>query len=545
MLDIYGVPVLYLPYFSNPDPSAKRQSGFLVPNFGNSSHLGEYLRVPYYLVINDQSDIVLAPEVVTRTGPQLAYEYRQRFNDGKMTIDGSVAYDEGKPQGHVFAQGLFTWNETWRYGFNINVASSANYLRDFSVPNNPGSNVLASQIFAEGFGQGAYARLDVRGYQGLNSAVDDAKLPFVLPRYQYSYFGQPDDWGGRLSVDAGAFNIVRRLGVNDERANLSLNWERPAIGAFGEVYKATLHVDSEAYNAYDLNQQPDYATVDRATAARAQPTGAVEVRWPLSRDITGGSQLIEPIAQLVVAPNTGGNGYSKVPNEDSLVADFTDQNLFALNRFPGIDRQEGGVRANLGLHGTWYFPGGAIDTLVGQSYREHPDDTFGPVFGPATGLDRRVSDVVARATYTPGPFFDITARTRIDHRNGDVHLAEAISSVGVPVFRVSGGYIYTSYNPYYSLDTPPEVNPLSPRNEVTLGVSSKVGPFRVSANARRDLQTSSMVTVGADATYEDECFIFDVKLYRRYVSINGDSGNTTVLFQITLKTIGTFGFHGS
>ena len=36
LLDIYGVPVMYLPYFSHADPSVKRASGFLVPSIGSS-----------------------------------------------------------------------------------------------------------------------------------------------------------------------------------------------------------------------------------------------------------------------------------------------------------------------------------------------------------------------------------------------------------------------------------------------------------------------------------------------------------------------------
>jgi LPS-assembly protein len=43
--------------------------------------------------------------------------------------------------------------------------------------------------------------------------------------------------------------------------------------------------------------------------------------------------------------------------------------------------------------------------------------------------------------------------------------------------------------------------------------------------------------------YEDECFIFDLRFFRRYTSIANDHGDTAVLFQITLKTVGEFGFH--
>ena len=61
---------------------------------------------------------------------------------------------------------------------------------------------------------------------------------------------------------------------------------------------------------------------------------------------------------------------------------------------------------------------------------------------------------------------------------------------------------------------------------------------------RRNLTLSKLDGIGAHGTYEDECFIFDVNFFRRYTSINNDNGGTTILFQVTLKTVGQFGFHG-
>ena len=82
--------------------------------------------------------------------------------------------------------------------------------------------MLTSQIYGEGFGQGAYSRFDVRFYQSLNDTIISSKLPVVLPRYEYSYFGQPDSLGGRLSLDANAFNVMRTDGTNTRRAALTV-----------------------------------------------------------------------------------------------------------------------------------------------------------------------------------------------------------------------------------------------------------------------------------------------------------------------------------
>ena len=93
----------------------------------------------------------------------------------------------------------------------------------------------------EGFGEGAYSRLDTKFYESNNVVIVSQKLPLVLPRYQYSYFGLPDGWGGRLSLDAGAFNVLRSDGTNTRRANLTVNWERPFVGQLGDLWKITLH----------------------------------------------------------------------------------------------------------------------------------------------------------------------------------------------------------------------------------------------------------------------------------------------------------------
>lgn len=540
-LEIYGIPVMYMPYFWNVDPSARRGSGILIPTIGHSTHIGQFLSVPYYWVLDDQSDAIITPTLTTESGPQLDLKYRRRFNDGKLSIDTSLADDQGFA-GHIFANGTFDYNDTWRYGFSLNRATSDTYLRDFRIAQ-AGSDILTSQIYAEGFGDGSYARLDARAYQGLTSSIDDAKLPFVLPRYEYSYVGQPDAWGGRLSIDTMDFNVLRSIGTNTQRASLSVNWERPFTGPVGDLWKFIFHMDAAAYMDQKLNEQPNYSTLTSNNTARAEPEVALNVRWPLWRDAgSWGSQLIEPIAQIIVGPNTGGGQNELYPNEDSLDLQFTDANLFALNRYPGIDRLEGGVRAALAMHGAWYMGGTTLDGLIGQSYRTHKDDTF-PV---GSGLEDRVSDIVGRVTFIPASWFDITARGRFSHKDWSPQFGDIIASAGVPALRVNAGYIYTRTDPYFLYDTPPGTVPtdfFTPRNEITLGAATQYGPWKLSGFARRDLARNEMVGVGASASYENECLIAAMNFYRRFTSLDGDNGSTTVLFQLTFKTVGTFGFH--
>jgi LPS-assembly protein len=545
VLEMYGIPVAYMPYFWHADPSVKRASGLLIPSMGASSHLGVFVAQPYYWVIDDQSDATFTPMVTSRTGPQLEVEYRRRFNSGTLRLDGSVGYLSPSVQATLFSQGAFNLNDTWRWGFNIARASSADYVRDFHLSGLLGSDpsVLSSQLYGEGFGQGAYSRFDIRFYQSLNETVVSSNLPVVLPRYEYSYFGQPDALGGRLSLDATAFNVLRSTGTDTRRASLTVNWSRPFVGILGDQWKITLHNDAIGYDASSFNQQPNFGPVSQVDTARAQPQAALDFKWPFMRDSGAwGTQLIEPIAQIVVGPQVGDKQNTLYPNEDSLDLEFSDANLFGFNRYPGIDRLDGGVRANVALHGAWYLSGTTFDGLIGQSYRTNVDNQY----AEASGLHDKVSDVVARASLAPTSWLNLTYRTRLDHNTFSTRMADMQASAGVSKFSVSAGYFYSTYNPYTLYDQaspPPAGNAFyTPRNEVTVGVSSNWGKYRFSGWARRDIQLSQMVAAGGDAAYEDECFVLDLRVFRRYTSYNGDNGATTALIQITFKTVGQFGF---
>ena len=546
VMEMYGFPIGYMPYFWQVDPSVKRGSGLLIPTMGSNSHLGVFYAQPWYQVIDDQSDATITPMITSRAGPEVDVEYRRRFNNGDLLLNGSLGYFENSPQATIYGKGQFSIDDTWRWGFDIARASSADFIRDFRLTSTLGNEttLLSSQIYAEGFGQGAYSRFDVKFYQALNDVISSSALPLVLPRYEYSYFGEPDALGGRLSIDAGAFNVLRTVGTDTRRVSLTTNWVRPFVGALGDLWTVKLHNDAAGYDANSFNEQPNFGPVNQVNSARALPQAALDFRWPFMRNSGAwGTQLIEPMVEIVVAPQAGDSQVNKYPNEDSLDLEFTDANLFGFNRFPGIDRLEGGQRANVAMHGAWYLGGTTFDGLIGQSYQTKPDN----LFPESSGLHDDVSDVVARATIAPTSWLNLSYRTRLDHRNMATRFADALASVSAPHFSINGGYIYTTFDPYTFFDQPappPTGNAFFvPRNEISLGTTANWGKYRFNGWMRRDLQTSQMVAVGGDAVYEDECFIFDLRYYRRYTSFNGDNGSTTFLVQLTFKTVGQFGFN--
>ena len=543
-----GVPVFWLPYLSEPDPSVKRKTGLLIPSVGATSQLGAFAVIPYFITLGPSADVTLTPVLATKQGPALKADYREAFNHGTLDVKLSGGRDRGAFGDSVFANGTFDLNHAWRAGFSFNRASNPQYLDDFSIL--PNASYLDSNIYLEGFGRGSYARLDAETFQGLVASVNQSELPIVAPYGQYHYVSRPDSLGGTFRVDASVFNVMRHVGTNTRRVAFIPSYALPFMLPEGIVGTARLQLDAAYYNADKLNQQPNFSLTQQNSITRAQPYGAVMLRWPFLRATQHwGSQMIEPMVQLVASPVTGISNNARIPNEDSLDLEFSDANLFSLNRYPGIDRLEGGARVDYAMHAAWYLPGGmTLDGLIGQSYRFHKD----LVYLPASGLQDNVSDIVTRAVVAPTPWFNLSYRGRLSHRSLGDRMTDITANFGGKRLGVSGGYLYTNTNPYtlydnLTLGQSPNLTPppqyFMPRQEATLNLSTQDGPWNVSGGAQRNLKTGKFDEVNASAGWQNDCFGVNLIFYKRFTSFNLDNGSTLVLLQFNFKTLGTVGFN--
>jgi LPS-assembly protein len=546
VMEFDGFPFFYTPYMTQPDPSVKRQTGLLIPAAGVSGRLGFFAEVPYYVVIGPSSDVTLTPILATKQGPVLDAKYRKFFNDGRLYINASVGKADGQIGDSVFANGDFDLNQDWRAGFSYNHASNPTYLDDFNIL--PNASYLTSTVYLEGFAPGSYARLDASTYQGLVASIDQSELPIVAPHGQYDFVSDQDSLGGRFGISADTFNIFRKVGSNTKRVSAMPDYEVPLALPGGIVGDAKITLIAATYSASRLFSQPNYSTLDGADTGRAIPYGNILVRWPFLRSSPQGSQIIEPEVQLVAAPEIGLSQNLRIPNEDSLDLDFSDANLFDLNRYPGIDRLEGGERVDYALHGAWYLPNGMYaDGLFGQSYRFHKDDDF----LPESGLNDNVSDFVGHVILVPSSIFNITYRTRLSHDDLGARMIDGTANLTLPHLNLSGGYLYSNTDPYVLYDTAPAVNVdlnppagyFTPRKEFTASAGTSYDGWTVGAGTERDLVTGKFDAANFNLGWSNDCFGISLNYYERFTSFNLDSGNTAVFVQLTFKTLGSVGLN--
>jgi LPS-assembly protein len=556
VMEIAGIPVLYSPYFSHPDPSVKRQSGFLAPAIGNSSSTnGFHVSLPYYWVIDQDKDMTIRPVFTTKGGTFIEDQYRQRFSDGQVTTDGSVTFGSSRStaidteavpgvRGHLFANGELDINENWRTALDIQRASDQTYLLRYHVPSP--NNFLTSHLYAEDFGARSYFNISSWAFQSLIPGVGDSSQPIIAPIADYNWVSEPDVLGGRLALEGNALDLVRiRGGIDTRRLSLGEEWRLPFGDPIGNQYGLSLSLRTDGYHSDNLPIPSGGSPTESALAGRAFPQFAFTWRYPWVRRGETSSQLIEPIAMVAASP-IGGNP-AAIPNEDSQGFEFDETSLFLRNRFPGFDRVDGGQRVDYGLRaGTYGEGGGSTRFLVGQSYSAQVNSAF----LPGSGLNHHFSDVVGRVTVSPASYLDLIYRFRLDHSDLALRRQEVGGSLGPSSLRVGLSYIQIS--------AIPNVPQLPRRKEIQATISTQLTRYwSMQVVETRDLAPTTPVTAagtpittigstetlnsGIALTYRDECVAFITSLTQSGI-VNGDvRPGTAVIFSIVFKNLGDVG----
>ena len=527
-LEFAGVPVLYTPYLSQPDPTVKRKSGFLAPLFGMSSDLGFVAQVPFFWAISPHEDLTIAPAMTTSEGPLLQAEYRNALTHGELEFDGSIAYTTDKQtRGHLQGKARYDIDDTWRSGLDVDWSSDRAYLRKYGFgEGRPPS--LVSRVFAEGFRGRSYAAANGYYFDTQDDDVNQDTVPVALPKLDYYFVGEPDRFGGRADLHVGFLALSRDKGNDTRRLSARAGWKMPMIGPFGDLitFSAALWGDGYQVNNHERVGHDDSFN---GITGRVFPQASLKWQLPLVQDGEDFQQTVEPIAEFVVAPNYGNP--SDIPNNDSQSFELDENSIFGFNLFPGLDRVEQGPRFNYGLSWEGFrTTGGHASVFVGQTYLFNDQKEFSGRSGLADGF----SDYVGVIRAAPGPYFDVLYRFRLDKDDYVARRHELGSTVGVDAIRLSTSYVFFDREKDSELDSREEVA-FSLRTQLSRHWRSRIFGTRdlTGGGAQRDL--------GVQLAYEDECLFFAVEYVRNDIEIDDVKPSNAVFFRIGLKTLGEVG----
>lgn len=515
VMEFFGIPILYTPYFSHADPTVKRKSGFLAPSAFDSSTLGYGAVLPYYYVISEDKDMTITPMITSKEGLQVAVEYQQAFETGNMVLDGSLTYVDERDssnaktgdmefQGHIRGQGEFALKQDWVWGYDFFATSNDTYLDKYDISD---EDTLTSTAYVQGLRGRNYTRVSAIAFQGLDEDDDSGETPFVPGWAEYSYVGEPDRYGSRFSFDMDGLMLVRTEGQDTNRLSASGGWHLPYTTPSGQLLSLDASIRGDAYYARDQLEDPYDLNSDTENNFTGRVIPAISLKWsyPFVRMAGTMRQTIEPIVEAVWSESLGSKN---TPNEDSLSFEFDDTNLFGLNRSAGLDQVEEGARLNYGVNFGFYgAEGGYTSLLVGQSVYENNDTGF----TEGSGLENQISDYVARLNIQPNEYISYVQRVRIDEDDLSFSRHEIDLRFGGDENWFSLGYLSLA-------DDQADIG-IESRHEITVAGQVKMTDYWSTYGAyRRDLETNSSIDALIGIQYLDECFGFALEVEREYTS---------------------------
>lgn len=579
VLEIDGWPVFYTPYLSQPEPSVKRASGFLLPTFGNSHTNGFHFAIPYFLVLGPDKDLTLTPRFTTRAGQLLAAQYRQRFGNGTLDGVGSLNFSNvgsgnnsktgSQWRGHVNASGVWDIDDTYRTGFALQRVSDQTYLLRFGF-GLPPLNAMISRAYLEGFQPRAATDVNAYVFQPLLPGLGDSTQPIVLPVANRSWQSEPDGLGGVWKLNANLLNIVREVGTQTRRLSLGGEWNRTFRDGIGGQYKFTASLRGDGYSISDLSAKsnPDLPSAFFSAngapplqrigsgflAGRAFPQLGLTWSYPLAHRGEETTAIIEPIAGIYAGPASGNR--RRIPNEDSLGFELRDSDLFRADRLAGYDLLDTGQRVDYGLKlGLYDKAGGNYRMLIGQSFRAEAN----PFLPPASGAAQRLSDVVGRVVLSPSSYLDLIYRFRLDKSTLSNRTQEVGLSAGPQNLRIGINYLLVPAQRQNQVVTNPVTGQsvlFGKREQLSVSVSSKLTHYWSLAGSETVNLTNSSNLINGVATpqssnaslyatlaaiYQDDCLAFISSITQSGIRSGDVTPGVSVMFSVVFKNLGEIG----
>ena len=353
VLKIKNFPIFYSPYLSHPDPSVKRQSGFLPPAIKSLSNIGRTLSVPYFLAISEDKDITITPVYYTDEYSLLKTSYRQDFKNSFLQIENgySKGYKNlnktGRTPGsrsYLFAnfKGQFKniFFKENQLSFKLQRLSQENFLRVNKINTklfDENIRILENSLKISSYGENNRIEIKTGIFENLDSP-HNTKYTHYLPDGVYSknlnnikYFSTNLNsyfQGKKFSTNQKQGTIKNIINLNGKNQLVQKNT------GLGSRLKLSIN---------NINSYNDNVTgLDENLNIKNYFTIATDSELPLAKFDSNSYALITP--RVFIKYTTG---EMKNSSGDEKYLNYSD--VFSMNRTNDFDKPETGLSFGYGI----------------------------------------------------------------------------------------------------------------------------------------------------------------------------------------------------
>jgi len=524
-LKVYDMPVLYFPKFYHPDPTVKRQSGFLIPRYKDSRNLGSSLDIPYFYVVSDNKDFTFKPRLYTDRKYIVNSEFRTVTKKSKHIVDVSFmdghetsASGLGDTRSHFFSKSIMNFDlnafDYSRIKFDLQKTSNDNYLKIYKLDSPLIQNLgyLTSTLDFEASNKDLSIKTSVTVYEDLTRLKSD-RYEYVFPSFDIEKnLNANNKFNGNLSLNASGHqkhydtDKTEKVLIND-----LLYESNPMIMTTGlkNNYKFLLkNVNTDSENATRYEDETDNQILG---------IFLFETSYPLKKQTEKSSNFFTPKISLRYSPSQTRN----IVNEDKRI-DIN--NIFSLNRIDSNDMIEGGQSITLG---TEYKKADnenndLFSINLAKVYRDKTNEDL----PTKSTIGEKDSDIVGQLKFIPSKNLDIDYNFSLDNNFNTTNFHQIKTEININNFATSFEYLE-------------ENNALGDENYIKNETSYNFdNDNSLSFSTRRNKKTNLTEFYNLIYQYKNDCLIAAVEYKKQYYDDSELTPEEQIYFSLTIVPFG-------
>ena len=401
-LKIYDKPVFYFPKFFHPDPTVKRQSGFLMPSFMGSNSTGSAFTLPYFHVISNNKDLTLTPRFYSTNKILTQSEYRVVNAKSEHKMDFSLLNEKNhSSKTHFFSNSQKELNLNYfdnsDLSLDVQYSSSDTYLKSYKLESpliNNDTGTLTSTFSFNASKEDLSLETNFIVYENLSDVSNGDKYEYVYPSYNVEKGLNTDLLSfGNFDLNSSGYiknyntNVFEKVMINDFLFSSYPKFTNNGLKNSYNILFKNINTDSKNSESYKENLDIKVATLVEYNSS-----------YPLEKKADNYTNIFKPIISARYSPNNSKNARDYDRRIDA-------NNVFSLNRLGSNDSVEGGGSLSFGseFYKTDFTNREIFNAKIANVFKYEEDKNL-PV---NSSLGNKTSDIMGYLNFNPSDFFNI------------------------------------------------------------------------------------------------------------------------------------------
>ncbi len=520
-LQLYDVPIFYFPKFFHPDPTVKRQSGFLTPSLLTSSTSGGSINVPYYKVISENKDITFTPRIYFNDDFSIQNEYRQVEKNTNHITDFSLKKLDKSTKSHFFSNTIHILENDFDFSeieFNLEKTSSDTYLKGDNITsktrNSNNQSLLNSYVKFDASSEDLDVFAELAAYEDLTKEKNSDKFQYILPNFTISKLLSNDpNSKGKLNYKISGSSQKKNTNVSESFLINDLIYKSNfffskfgTISSYEVEYKNSLKKGENSSKYKDNTQSENFSAFIFNSSI------------PLKKNYKNYTGNLSPKINARFSPN-------KSENLFDLDRKINITNIFSKNRLGLNDSLEGGKSLTVGFDYNLKTRenNDFLEFSLGQIFKDKEDKRL-----PQTSkMGNKSSDIVGNFNFQPNDKFKLGYDFSFDNNLDTVNYTKVEAQLSINNFVTSFDFLE-------------ENNDIGSDSYLLSDVRYNFNNDNsVSYNSRRNRKTDLTEYYNLIYEYKNDCLVAGIEYNKEYYQDRDLKPSEQIFFSLTFTPFTT------